>query len=104
MVTDRSPVKPAMMEIFRMTMDATTNAHRMRYGRVDANRPAMMKRIDTDACTNVQEAVCGDGIVRRDVEECDGGLGCSDECELIGCGNGDDCRILTSSTSPAVRS
>ena len=32
-------------------------------------------RTNTDACTNeCLDAICGDGIIQRDVEECDGGV------------------------------
>ncbi len=44
--------------------------------------------VNTDACAGCQNARCGDGIVRLNVEECDGGANCSSTCRIQICGNG----------------
>ena len=54
---------------------------------------------DTDACVlDCKIAVCGDGVIRTGVEQCDGDVDttgdgipedtCSDTCRFVGCGNG----------------
>lgn len=69
-------------------------------GRLDPGEECDDGNFDNDdACVlECKTAICGDGVIRADVEECDGDVDadgdgtvddtCSDSCHLLGCGNG----------------